>query len=156
PLPAMLSITAGALLSPWRFVGDGVFVVIIFAAVYVRRFGPREFALGMLAFVAYFIGTLVKPDVSALPWLFVAICTGIVCSFLMRHVILPERPRRALKRMLRAVLALTGRTLDEVIKALQSGEVDALHHATLRRHLERLNEAAISTESQLEKVLPDG
>lgn len=28
--------------------------------------------------------------------------------------------------MLRAVLALTGRTLDQVIKALQSGEVDAL------------------------------
>lgn len=156
PLPAMLSMAAGALLSPWRFVGDGVFVVIIFAAVYVRRFGPRAFALGMLAFVAYFIGMLLKPDVSALPWLFGAICVGIACSALVRHVILPERPLRALKRMLRAVLALTGRTLDDVIKSLQSGNVDALHHRALRRHLERLNEAATSAESQLEKVLPDG
>lgn len=156
PLPAMLSMAAGALLSPWRFVGDGVFVVIIFAAVYVRRFGPRAFALGMLAFVAYFIGTLVKPALGALPWLFAAICVGVACSFLMRHVILPERPRRALKRMLRAVLALTGRTLDDVIRSLASGDVETLHHGLLRQRLERLNDAAISTESQVEKVLPDG
>src|SRR5699024_10770056 len=56
PLPAMASLTAGALLAPWRFIDDGVFVVIIFFAVYVRRFGPRAFAFGMLAFIAYFIG----------------------------------------------------------------------------------------------------
>src|SRR5699024_7124244 len=154
PLPAMASITAGTLLAALPFAADAVFVVIIFAAVYVRRFGPRAFAFGMIGFIAYFIGMILAPEVGALPWLFVAICIGDGSGFLMRYVLLPERPRHALKRMLRAFIALSGRTLDDVITALESGNTAALRSRSLRRHQMRLNEIAIATESQLEKVLP--
>lgn len=69
PLPAMLAITAGALLASSRIAGDAVFVAIIFAAVYIRRYGPRGFAFGLLAFITYFIGMFLAPSVEALPWL---------------------------------------------------------------------------------------
>src|SRR5699024_5889691 len=101
-----------------------------------------------------FIGTLLHPRVATLPWLFVAICVGLASSFFMRQVALPERPRRALKRMLRTIVALTGRTLDEVIKSLQDSDSELYPHRALRQYMERLNATAISAESQLEKVLP--
>jgi hypothetical protein len=51
PVPAALAITAAALLAPHQVASDVVFVVIVFAAVYIRRFGARGRALGMVAFV---------------------------------------------------------------------------------------------------------
>ncbi|MGH3805703.1 MAG: hypothetical protein ACRDRU_03475, partial [Pseudonocardiaceae bacterium] len=48
--PAVASVVAGTLLAPYRVVADVVFVVVMVIAVYVRRFGPRGFALGMAAF----------------------------------------------------------------------------------------------------------
>src|SRR5699024_5180036 len=59
-----------------------------------------------------------------------------------------------LKRMLRTIVALTGRTLDEVIKSLQDSDSELYPHRALRQYMERLNATAISAESQLEKVLP--
>nr|WP_238559526.1 MULTISPECIES: hypothetical protein [Mycobacterium ulcerans group] len=54
PVPAALSISVAALLAPHLIAAEVAFVVIVFAAVYVRRFGPRGRALGMVAFMAYF------------------------------------------------------------------------------------------------------
>src|ERR1700759_4386303 len=54
PLPAAASITAAALLAPHPVVSDVVFVIIVFTAAYVRRFGARGRALGMVAFMSYF------------------------------------------------------------------------------------------------------
>lgn len=155
PLPAMAAISLGALLASSRLAGDGVFVAIVFAAVYIRRFGPRASALEMLGFITYFIGLFLAPRVANLPWLFVAICVASGCSFLMRYVVLPDRPQRALQRMLRAFIALTGRVLDEIIKSLATGTMDARRRRAVRWHLARLNEAAIATESQLEQVMPE-
>jgi hypothetical protein len=52
PGAAALSITAAALLAPYKVAGDVVFVVVVFTAVYVRRSGARGRALGMVAFMA--------------------------------------------------------------------------------------------------------
>ncbi|HET8700357.1 MAG TPA: FUSC family protein, partial [Nitrococcus sp.] len=155
PLPAMAAISAGAALAPWRIAGDAAFVAIAFAAVYVRRFGPRGFALGMLAFITYFIGLFLAPRVTSLPWLFIAICVGSACSFLLRYAVLPDRPLRDLERMLRAFTTLIGRVLDEVIKSLASETPDDRRRRAIRWHLPRLIDTAIALEIQLEQVLPD-
>ena len=42
------------MLAPHRVLADVVFVVIMMAGVYIRRFGPRGFAIGMAAVMAYF------------------------------------------------------------------------------------------------------
>src|ERR1700739_2524717 len=48
PVPAALSLTAAALLAPHMVVADIGFVLVVFTAVYVRRFGARGRALGMV------------------------------------------------------------------------------------------------------------
>ena len=55
PVPAAIAITAAAVLAPHKVASDVVFVVVVFAAVYARRFGTRGRALGMVAFMAYFL-----------------------------------------------------------------------------------------------------
>jgi hypothetical protein len=64
PVPAALAITAAALLAPHRVASDVVFVVIVFAAVYIRRFGARGRALGMVAFMAYFFTLYLRASIS--------------------------------------------------------------------------------------------
>ncbi len=54
PVPAALAITAATVLAPHNVASEVVFVVVVFAAVYARRFGTRGRALGMVAFMAYF------------------------------------------------------------------------------------------------------
>lgn len=58
PLPAALSLTAAALLAPHRLAADVGFVLVVFSAVYIRRFGAR--ALGMVAFMAYFFTSYLR------------------------------------------------------------------------------------------------
>ena len=83
PVPAALSITAAALLAPHKIASDVVFVVVVFAAVYVRRFGPRGRALGMVAFMAYFFTLYLRASISELPWMIGAVVVGTVCTFVM-------------------------------------------------------------------------
>ncbi|HTM84560.1 MAG TPA: FUSC family protein, partial [Mycobacterium sp.] len=54
PLPAAASIITGTLLGPHRIAADVTFVLITFVAVYIRRFGSRGTALGMVAVMTYF------------------------------------------------------------------------------------------------------
>ena len=70
--PAAVAVTAGTLLAPHRLVADVVFVGVTMAAVYVRRFGPRGFALGMAGFMPYFFTQFLQARPAELPWLLVA------------------------------------------------------------------------------------
>jgi hypothetical protein len=82
PLPAALAITTAVLLAPHKLVAD-VFVVIVYAAVYARRFGVRGRALGMVAFMAYCFTLYLRATTAQLPWLIGAVLVGTVCSFVM-------------------------------------------------------------------------
>jgi hypothetical protein len=64
PVPGALSITVASLLAPHKVASDAVFVVIVFAAVYIRRFGARGRALGMVAFMAYFFTLYLRASIS--------------------------------------------------------------------------------------------
>ena len=83
-LPAAASVTAGTLLAPHRIVADVVFVAVTVAAVYVRRFGPRGFALGMAGFNPYFFTQFLQARVAELPWLLVAAAVGLASTLLLR------------------------------------------------------------------------
>jgi Fusaric acid resistance protein-like len=92
PVPAALAITTAALLAPHKLVADVVFVVIVYAAVYARRFGARGRALGMVAFMAYFFTLYLRATSARLPWLIGAVLVGTVCSFVMTAFVLPDKP----------------------------------------------------------------
>jgi putative flippase GtrA len=132
PLPAAFSITLGAWLAPFRIAGDAVFVVLIFGAVYVRRFGPRGFALGMLTFITYFFSLFLNTGFSQLPWLMLALVLGAACAYIMRFVLFPERPKRRLQRILQAFYARIGRILDEAGEVIAAKTVEESRRRTLR------------------------
>ncbi|HTN61940.1 MAG TPA: hypothetical protein VL147_10330, partial [Devosia sp.] len=50
---ATAAVFAASVLAPVPVAADLVFLVVIFGAVYIRKFGQRWFAIGMIAFMAY-------------------------------------------------------------------------------------------------------
>jgi len=150
PLPATAAVTLGALLAPHKIAGDVVFVAVMFTAVYVRRFGSRGMALGMVAFMAYFFSLFLGATVSMLPWLIAALVIGTACSFVMRTYVLRERPKRVLALTLRALRVRTGAIVATVRGALAAGALDERSRRRLRGGVARLGETALLAESQLE------
>jgi hypothetical protein len=104
-LQCLVAVTAGTLLAPHRLVADVVFVAVTMAAVYVRRFGPRGFALGMAGFMPYFFTQFLQARPAELPWLLVAAVTGLGATLLLRGYVFAERDDRTLARLLRAFRA---------------------------------------------------
>ncbi|MCV7233453.1 FUSC family protein [Mycobacterium branderi] len=155
PLPAAAAISAGALLAPHKLVSDIVFVVIVFAAVYIRRFGPRGRALGMVMFMAYFFTLFLRATTAELPWLIGAVLVGTLCSFVFGTYVLPDRPERVLSASLRALRARMAIVVDTTAEALKTGRLDERRRRRLRARIARLNETALMVQSQLEdKVNP--
>src|SRR4051794_21536553 len=58
---AILSILLASVLAAWPIAAYLAFLLVIFIAVYIRRFGMRWFAVGMIAFMAYFMGDYLRP-----------------------------------------------------------------------------------------------
>src|SRR5262249_32127414 len=123
PVPAALAITAAALLGPHKAVSDLVFVVIVFPAVYIRRFWPRGRALGMVAFMAYFFTLYLRARISELPWMIGAVVVGTLCTFVMSSYVLPDRPERVLRATIRALRARMAIVVDTTAEAVRTGRL---------------------------------
>jgi uncharacterized membrane protein YgaE (UPF0421/DUF939 family) len=155
PLPAALAITAGALLASHQLVADVVFVVIVYGAVYARRFGPRGRALGLVAFMAYFFTLYLRATTAELPWLIGAVLVGTVCSFVMTAWVLPDRPEGVLRATVRALRARMAIVIDTTAELVQAGQLDERQGRRLRLRTVGLNETALMVQSQIEdKVNP--
>ena len=61
PVAAACGVLPGTLVAGHRMAQLGIFVVVMVAAVFVRRYGPRGFQYGMITLGAYFY------DVRGLP-----------------------------------------------------------------------------------------
>ena len=150
PVPAALAITAAALLGPHKVASDIVFVVIVFGAVYIRRFGARGKALGMVAFMAYFFTLYLRAGMSQLPWMIGAVVVGTVCTFVMSTYVLPDRPERVLRATIRALRARMTIVVDTTAEAVRTGRLDERRRRRMRARTTRLNETALMVQSQIE------
>lgn len=150
PAPAALSIAAAALLAPHQVASDIVFVVIVFTAVYIRRFGPRGRALGMVAFMAYFFTLYLRASVSELPWMVGAVVVGTVCTFVMSTYVLPDRPEQVLGATIRALRARMAIVVDTAAEAVRTGRFDERRRRRMRARVARLNETVLMAQSQIE------
>ncbi|MCD2186414.1 FUSC family protein [Actinomycetospora soli] len=167
-LPALASTTVGTLLSPYRVVADVVFVAVMIGAVYVRRYGPRGFALGMGAFMPFFFTQFLQAKPPQIPALCVAVLLGLGTTLLLRGVLFAERPERTLRRLVDAFRARAHEMVlrvDEVFAEAQQGaarapgaEHEQVGDAVLERLYRarrRLNETALLVEDQLEYSAAD-
>lgn len=150
PLPGALSITAATLLAPHNIAADVVFVAVVFGAVYLRRFGARGRALGMVAFMSYFFTLYLRASPSELPWLIVAIVVGTVCTFVMTAYVLPDRPETLLRSTIRALRARMAIVVDTTADAVRTGRLDGRRRRRMRARTIRLNETALMVQGQIE------
>ena len=150
PLPTALAITAASLVSPHPVVGDVLFVVVVFLAVYVRRFGPRGTALGMVTFMSYFFSLYLQARFAELPWLIGSTIVGTLCSYLWSAFILPDRPESVLRENIRSLRARMAIVVDTTADIVRLGNPDERRQRRLRIRTRRLNETALAVQAQIE------
>ncbi|CAN5484904.1 FUSC family protein [soil metagenome] len=143
--PAIGAVALAAVLSPFGWVADIGFIAVLFTAVWVRRFGPRGNALGMVAFISYFFALFLRATPAQLPVLAAAVAIGLGASLLVRTLIFPDRPRAEVRYLLRA---LRGASVSVLDVATTRGEHDL---AGLRRRLDQLGETALMIDDWLDR-----
>lgn len=152
---ALASVSLGALLHERVVAGDVFFVVLIFCAVYGRRFGDRGTALGLIAFQTYFVSLFVGVTSATLPGLLGAVATAFACSALVRFALVPQSSAGTFLRLRRAFRARLSQLFDAQLELLDAGP-DEVEKALerLREGTARLHETALMIQGRLEKGTP--
>ena len=151
-LPAMAAVALGTVLAPHRLIADAVFVLIMIGGVYIRRFGPRGFAIGMAAVMAYFFSQFLGAQVSALPWLVLTAAIGVGSTLLVRGFLLTDKPEQTLERLVRAFRARVHSLIFAVAELLDADDEDNEHaRRDVGRRRTRLNETALLIAEHLER-----
>jgi hypothetical protein len=132
-LPTALTATLGGLTEGSRLASELVFLAILFAAFYVRGWGPRWIAFGFLGTFAFFLTWFLQTRLADLPGLLTALAVTMATTYAFRFVVFADRPESALRHALAALRARI---------RLIATAVETAHHAgdwtpALRRHVER-------------------
>ncbi|NEA44713.1 FUSC family protein, partial [Streptomyces sp. SID11385] len=93
------------------------FVVVMFAAVYVRRFGLAFFFYGFMGWMGYFFAAFLHPQVSQLPGLLVAVLLATVWVTGLCLALLRNRAGNALRHA-RAAFGARARAVSRTAAAL--------------------------------------
>ncbi|MFE2989111.1 FUSC family protein [Streptomyces sp. NPDC059262] len=153
---ALAAVSLAALLHNMVIAGDLFFIVLIFGAVYSRRFGDRGTALGLIGFQIYFVSLFVSATVSSLPLLYGTLAVAFACSAVVRFAVVPETPERVLGRLRDAFRARLAQLVDTQAELLDA-EPDQLEKVLddLRRGTARLHETALMIQGRLEEGTRD-
>ncbi|MTD13290.1 hypothetical protein GIS00_04920 [Nakamurella sp. YIM 132087] len=157
PVAAVGGVALGVLTAEVHLLGLVTFVLVSFAAVWVRRFGPRWFTLGFLTWQSFFFALFLDPPVQELPFLLLAVLLACVWVGALLLTVLHEDPEAKLRRV---VAALRARARTGVAAALEviDDPGDRRKVLALRKQLIQLREVALLLDGQLadERSLPEG
>lgn len=154
PLPAMAAITVATVLAPYPAVVDTGFLLVVFLAIYARRFGQRYTAFGMVGFIAYYIGQFLHPKLSMLPYGVLAVTIATGADLLVRFVLLKPRPGPTLRRVIAHIRNRIARMLGDTARVLGAEQTDPAALESLRHQLARLKEAVLVAEDQIAALNP--
>lgn len=146
PLPAIGAVALAAVLSPFGWVADVGFIAVLFAAVWVRRFGPRGNALGMVAFMSYFFALFIHATPAQIPVLAAAVAVGIGATLLVRTLVFPDRPSAEVRHLVRALRGVSISALDAI-----GSERTEQALLVLRRRLDRLGDTGLMIDDWLDR-----
>lgn len=128
----------------------GVFVVVMFAAVFIRRFGVPYFFYGFMGWMGYFFASFLHTSWAMLPQLVLAVVVGSAWVLLLSVTVLRASPRRTLVRTLRAFDARTRVVARACADLLESAADDPHRTNRARRRVAReharLAEVALMVE----------
>jgi uncharacterized membrane protein YgaE (UPF0421/DUF939 family) len=159
PVPMLAAMAAGLAVGPYYVLSLVFVVALMTAAVYVRRWGPLGFRMGMIAFQGGFLGFFLHAQIGLghIGWLATFMWIGVLASLLVRFTLLRSDPERTLARMRRSWDARARRLLQLGIAALDTeepGRSRALRER-LRRQVVRLNESTLMIDAQLAESVPE-
>ena len=153
-LPASAAIIVGTLTASIPLLGAAAFAVTIFLATYVRRFGPRGLALGMIGFFSFFNALFFHARMEQVPALVGAIVVAIGIAYTVRFVLVRDRPRLDLRRFLRSFQKTVAIVLWELTDLPERHRMTRSLQRQLRREANRLNDSALAVEDLLSRCQP--
>ncbi|HEU4675607.1 MAG TPA: hypothetical protein VFS29_06455, partial [Motilibacteraceae bacterium] len=148
PVVATAGVVLAGLLSGHRVVSLAGFVVAMVVAVYVRRFGTRGFAWGILGWLGYFFATFTKIGLGQVPAVLAVLVAATACAFVAEAVV-PDRPARSLARARTAFELRVGALVRTCRTALAGGRRPERIAGQLHARRFRLLEAALLVDGYL-------
>ncbi len=139
--PAAIAVTATSLLHAHAPAGEAWFLALVFFSALLVARHPRALALGLIAVIMTYVGLYLRLPPATLPAQIASLGVGAAVVWTVCFVLLPIRPVATLQRAVRSVQRRAGRILHEAGEGADIGP--------LRRHLARLNVAALAAEDQL-------
>lgn len=146
---SLFCITLAAVLEPYRLVADLTFLCVILAASLARIFGQRGFAVGMFAFISYFIGAYLRPTFSELPLAALGPLFAVAYGHLIRKYLLVDDWRRDLTKTLRAIEHRVSDILLRLAGLSASGALSENDRIELRQMEEQLKDVVLMAEGLL-------
>jgi uncharacterized membrane protein YccC len=140
---AIILATAVASL-PWLAIV--VLCALTFVVVYARKFGPRGSAVGLMAFIGYFLALYVGARASQLRGMLGAILVGGAIAYVVHFWIVREDVERVRQAVLRSFTARVLLLLDQVAIDAESAGRSASRARRIRRATGRVGEVALALE----------
>lgn len=158
PVAMGLGMALGVLGSANVDLSLGLFVVVMFVAVAIRRFGIPFFFYGFMGWMGYFFASFTGARLAQLPGLVGAVVVATVWVLLLHVTILRSHPERALTRTLSAFRFRARAVLEAVRELLaEPAEERAGALQRVRTRITQVTEAALYVEgwSAEADALPD-
>ena len=157
PVASAVGFTSGTFAHPAPLLAIGLFVVVSFLAVWVRRFGPRWFTRGFIMWQGYFFTLFIGPPVALLP---VLLASGLISAAwvaLLLTTVLFDAPAARLRRTVTALRARLRAAISACLELIEAPQ-DPRAERRLRAHLVRASAVALVFDAQLgnQGALPEG
>ena len=130
--------------APWLAIV--VLCALVFVVVLARGIGPRGMAVGLLAFMGYFLALYVGAKPAQLPALLVAIVVGGAVAWVVHFHVVRERRERVRQSVLRSFRARVLLLLDDLAHDAEAGGRSARRWRRIRRGTGRVGEVALALE----------
>jgi uncharacterized membrane protein YccC len=144
PVVASAMLVLGSLAGGNPWLSGGCFLLVLFIAFEVRRFGPRAGGLGTIAYQSFFYALLLKVPPSKAHWDPLFVFSGCAIAFGIRFWLVPEHPGRMLRSELRAWRARIAALLHDLTRRLEGIDAKAID-----AQLAALNAQSLALESRL-------
>lgn len=126
---AVLSAVTAAVLSVWPFLSYAGFLAIMAVAVWIQRWGQAYMGVGMIVFIAHFNTLFLRVSPAQIPWLIPSMLLGFIGLALVTLVLLPDRARTRVRRMVPGFRARILRFVDLVREGTERGDPDRMVRA---------------------------
>jgi uncharacterized membrane protein YccC len=132
-----------------------VFCLVMFAAVFVRRFGVPFFFYGFMAWMGYFFASFLQTDLAMLPGIVAAVVVASAWVLLLSVTVLRTNPRRVMRATMAAYRARSREVARACAELLRTSGSDAARRSRWERRLRArqagLTEAALMMEAWSEE-----